>query len=73
MIFLEAFLEASLVAFLEALVALDLEALEALVALVGLEALMAAVKRVLAIEEGGYITMTVKYDVSERGCYCVVG
>ena len=82
MIFLEIFLEASLVAFLEALdlealnlkalVVLDLKALEVLVALIDLKALMVVVKRVLAIEEGGYITITMKYDISKRGCYCAV-
>ena len=82
-IFLEVFLKAFLITFLkilnlktldlETLIILDLKVLKVLMILIDLKTLIAAVKRMLAIEKEGYITITVKYDISERGCYYAVG
>ena len=82
-IFLKIFLKAFLITFLKTLnlkilnlkilVILNLKILKTLIILVDLKTLIAAVKRILIIKKGGYITITVKYDISEREYYYTVG
>ena len=81
-IFLKIFLKVFLVTFLKilnlkilnlkVLIILNLKILKILIILIDLETLITIIKRMLIIKKRGYITITIKYNISERGYYYIV-